>query len=1230
MAGTLITDLVDPQALVQLKELDDKITALRNNYTQIAKEMVNGIRVNVEVSGDLEKMNQVISSQMQRATQTTTQLNQAVQETNRVVANTTNTISRQLMEQEKLNKAQRDAATLNREALDIADKILGTREQNNIRLAKLTKNIEENKKAQDNLKKSYQMGQVTEEAYANRMGAMLAMQRELMTAKKDLNRILENEQKMMNASEGSYGQLSLQLERMKMAYKQMNDEQKNGEGGRALEAEIQNLDAHLKDLGADMGEFQRNVGNYAIANKSIKTELKELTGQMAQMLVDGVSPTSEQFLKLAERAGMLRDAMSDAKSTIKDYANDTKALTNINSVLQTGMSAWQAYEGAMSAFGIESKGAKETMQKMMGIMSMMNGLQKISTELTTNGTGAYRAYHAILKMLGIEKTVETATTVTNTAAETANTVAIGANTEAEVANAVSSKAVTVATEAQTAATVAATSATSALRVAMATVGIGALIALIGTLIHVYGELTKETNKALEKQKEISKEMDNTSRTYGENRAQLQKLCDGWKELKSEQEKNEFIKENQSAFDSLGVSVENVDDAQKLLVTDTEAFIKSMKLRAQAVAYGSLAAQEYAKAVKAMETGEEVELSTPEKIGKFFDVLTKGTMYNVGQERKYRERERDRRNAAGDDYARKQYELEKEADGLMSSAGIKKKGNSSKSKGKKAGSKKNTGKSLAEIREKLQEENEKMIAEADAMQNEWSARMAKAGADLFKDIANGDIDAYNKQVELVKDAYAQIAETIDTESKEAIKAETKKYDDQIDKAKKAGLKTEELEAAKNKALSALASEYGEQKIANEKELNEVLKKMQEDFVQREQEEWAAIQTIRDEAYREEIQRLSEEEQGALAFARSTGKSVTEVEEKYAKKRAELDFKYKQETFEHQIDGLQAMLSKENLTDEQRLKLEEELTKAKMGMQDLVTNHLLQNLKREEQADAESKQKRIEQVQQWADKAADYLSAITDLASAIFDGQIQQIEKEQEANTESYDKQMEQIDNLASQGAITEEEAEIRKREAKAATEAKEEELAKKKAKIQYKQALVEKANSIAQIGISTALGIMRALAMMPPQPGLAAAIGAMGAIQVATAIAQPIKAYAEGTKGHPHGGGIALVGDGGRAEVVRAGGQFYLTPDTPTLMDLPRGAEVFPSVEAFNKSMGEMAMLNSRGAFGPSVVVNNDYSVLNKTMNRSIDENTRMLTNISNQIRKNAYLAKYESYKKSRL
>lgn len=1196
MAGTLITDLVDPQALVQLKELDDKITALRNNYTQIAKEMVNGIRVNVEVSGDLEKMNQVISSQMQKATQTTTQLNQAVQETQKVVANTTNTISRQLMEQEKLNKAQREATTLNREALDIADKILGTREQNNIRLAKLTKSIDDNKKAQDSLKKSYQMGQVTEEAYASRMGSLLAQHREMMTAKKELNRILENEQKMMNASEGSYGQLSLQLERMKMAYKQMNEEEKNGEGGRALEAEIQNLDAHLKDLGADMGEFQRNVGNYAIANKSIKTELKELTAQMAQMLADGVSPTSEQFLSLAERAGTLRDAMADAQATIKDYANDTKVLTNVNSVLQTGMSIWQAYEGAMSAFGIESKGAQETMQKMMGIMSMMNGLQKITTELTTNGTGAYRAYHAILKMLGIERAANAVAATTEAAAEQANTVAVTENTVADAAQTTATEAVTVATGAQTAAVVAetaattgATAATVALRVALAALGIGAIIALIAALVKVVSDYNDEVGDAAISTEDLAEAEKNAKQKAAEAGAEMDYYRDVCEKFNgTAKEEKELVDElNDKMGDAVGY-YQTLDQWKRALITTSELYLDVLMWEAEASEYLS----RYAKA-EADGNLREAE----EWMGRF--KFVKGL---AADQRRILQQS------------------------IKINGGSISKPSKSSGRTKKTGSKKSTGKSPEEIRKELIEENKEFIAEADDMENEWSARMARAGAELAKNIADGNIDAYNASVKLVKKAYAQIDETIEKSRDAAVQAKTEEFNKQIEASKKAGIDTKELEIAKNQELSAISAEYGEQRIANEKELNEVLKKMQDDFVQREQEEWAAIQTIRDEAYREEMERLSEEEQGALAFARSTGKSVTEVEEKYAKKRAELDFKYKQETFEHQIDGLQAMLSKENLTDEQRLKLEEELTKAKMGMQDLVTNHLMQNLKREEQADAESKRRRMEQVQQWADNAADSLSAITDLASTIFDGQIKNIEKEQEANNDYYNEQMEHIDNLATKGVITEEEAEIRKREAKAATEAKEEELAKKKAKLQYRQALVEKANSIAQIGINTALAIMKA-APNWVQVGL---VSALGAIQLATAIAQPIKAYAEGTKGHPHGGGIALVGDGGRAEVVRAGGQFYLTPDTPTLMDLPRGAEVFPSVEAFNKSMGEMAMLNSRGAFGPSVVVNNDYSVLNKTMNRSIDENTRMLTNISNQIRKNAYLAKYESYKKSRL
>ena len=110
-------------------------------------------------------------------------------------------------------------------------------------------------------------------------------------------------------------------------------------------------------------------------------------------------------------------------------------------------------------------------------------------------------------------------------------------------------------------------------------------------------------------------------------------------------------------------------------------------------------------------------------------------------------------------------------------------------------------------------------------------------------------------------------------------------------------------------------------------------------------------------------------------------------------------------------------------------------------------------------------------------------------------------------------------------------------------------------MEYRRAVMEKANTISQIAIATALAIMKAT----PNWVNVALVAAMGAVQMATALAQPIKAYKEGTKGVPHPGGLAVVGDGGKQEIVAYGRNVWLTPDTPTLVDLPRGAQVFPEI-----------------------------------------------------------------------
>lgn len=249
----------------------------------------------------------------------------------------------------------------------------------------------------------------------------------------------------------------------------------------------------------------------------------------------------------------------------------------------------------------------------------------------------------------------------------------------------------------------------------------------------------------------------------------------------------------------------------------------------------------------------------------------------------------------------------------------------------------------------------------------------------------------------------------------------------------------------------------------------------------------------------------------------------------------------------------------------------------------------------------------------------VSGITSLMTDIYDAQIENIEKEQEANDEAYDKEIERIESLEENGAISTEEAEVRKRAAENKTAAKNEELEKKKAALQEKQAKWNKANSIIQAGIFTALAITEAL----PNLVLAALVGAMGAAQVALIAAQPIPKYAKGTKDHP--GGLAIVGDGGKKEGIVTNNGLFITPDKPTLVDLPAHAQVIPDLSYIYDRRGltsdygllEQKLKNMREE-GIVVNVNNDYSRLERKM----ESNTKQLQNIGRIMKKANHIADY--------
>jgi hypothetical protein len=114
---------------------------------------------------------------------------------------------------------------------------------------------------------------------------------------------------------------------------------------------------------------------------------------------------------------------------------------------------------------------------------------------------------------------------------------------------------------------------------------------------------------------------------------------------------------------------------------------------------------------------------------------------------------------------------------------------------------------------------------------------------------------------------------------------------------------------------------------------------------------------------------------------------------------------------------------------------------------------------------------------------------------------------------------------------------------------------KQAELQRKQFEAERAAAIARVVFETAAIIAKWTTVNPILAGLT--LFAQGT-QIGFIMAQPVPEFAEGTKGKPFEGGLAMVGEKGVEKVVTKSGKVYFTPPTATLVDLPKGSQVIPN------------------------------------------------------------------------
>lgn len=123
--------------------------------------------------------------------------------------------------------------------------------------------------------------------------------------------------------------------------------------------------------------------------------------------------------------------------------------------------------------------------------------------------------------------------------------------------------------------------------------------------------------AAKAQEKVNESFRSSSRDVAEQVTLVMSLSERWKELGDNMaDKKQFITENKKEFGKLGVEVGNVNDAENLLVDNTDVFIGAMILRAEAAAAFKLATEQTEKALKKQNEIEERRKKGPTFWDKF--------------------------------------------------------------------------------------------------------------------------------------------------------------------------------------------------------------------------------------------------------------------------------------------------------------------------------------------------------------------------------------------------------------------------------------------------------------------------------------------------------------------------------------------------------------------------------------------------------------------------------------
>lgn len=284
----------------------------------------------------------------------------------------------------------------------------------------------------------------------------------------------------VSAATGSYNALKNEMSALKKVWAEVTDETSRSDIGKRIDE----INTELKEMDASIGNFQRNVGNYASGFKNARQELAALKAEM-----DNAEVGSERYNAAFSRAAEITHTLQERQEMLKYSAADLGTqLSNISGIAAGLMGGFNALQGVLALTGDKSEELQQTMMKLQAGIAIVQGLQGLEG-MTKKAKGLVEGLTAM-----IFSTNET------TAAVAGETTAVVANTAAQEANVVATGAATVATK--------------AFQKALVATGIGAIIVLIGSLIAHWEDFKDMVGLSNEKLEQFQGIMDKVKTVLG--------------------------------------------------------------------------------------------------------------------------------------------------------------------------------------------------------------------------------------------------------------------------------------------------------------------------------------------------------------------------------------------------------------------------------------------------------------------------------------------------------------------------------------------------------------------------------------------------------------------------------------------------------------------------------------------------------------------------------------------